>query len=235
VALAFPFGLELYSSEKHFKRGKEFLSEGNIESAVDNFDLSIKDLGLRNKEAAEVLCYLSIYRLQDYTSALNYATIGIKNSHKNTDLYTFHYLKGLAFKKLKKYESSREEFLIAKDYNTPNDSILVELADMEIFVFEDFNKAKTYLNALRRMGSKKPEILYYSGYLHYRLDEFNQSIHYLNRYLEQDSLNGMAFYLSGMARLKLKKAEKGCEYLKKAYTMGFRNPNPIINTYCGIE
>ncbi|MEM7551183.1 MAG: DnaJ domain-containing protein [Bacteroidota bacterium] len=235
AAVAIPFGLEIYSSEKYYDQGIKALKAGNYELASKNFKYSLKEMGLRNKELAKRISIISIYELHEHSTALNFTQIGLNESHKASDLYQFHFLRGLALKKLKNYDVSMKHFQKSIFYNPQCDSAIYHIAEMQLYHFRDYDKAQDYFRQLFQINKDFSDAYYGLAYTHYVKEEYYQSLYFVKKFLKEYPNEGAALHLRGMCNLHLKNNDEACVFLRKASEKGYSSGNPIVNLYCGIK
>ncbi|MCZ6521485.1 MAG: DnaJ domain-containing protein [Bacteroidetes bacterium] len=232
VVIIIPLGLEIFSAERHFDNGLAYYKTGNYFAAINSLEQSFRPFGLRNLEASMLASKIVIYKYNDFSYALKYIEIGLNAADNDNDFGELYYLRALCQKNIHQTKKALKNFQKSLKYNPHSDSTLLELGELNAFIFNNYPKALQHFDKIDHTSNFYKEAYFGKGYCFFHLQELTTSLNYFEEFIKYDDSGGMPFYFKGLIQLKLGRLSEACKSLKKASSMGVMEAENLVITKC---
>jgi len=233
-AIGFPVSLEIISSERYYQEGMDYYGKGNYFAAVNSFELAFRDIGFRNADASMMAAKIMVYKYSDYSYALRYINLGLRYADQEQEKADFLYLRGLCLKNEKMYSQALSDFDSSKSLN-PSDSSLFQIAELNAFIFKDYNKAIIIFDQIPHKSEQYAQAQFGKGYCHYHLHQYQSAVEDFQHYIDLKESEGLPYYFKGLSELKLDQQQFACEDLKMASDLGIEQAESFIEKACSDE
>jgi len=232
IVLGFTFGLQYFASEHYFDQGKTFYEDGNLMAALSNLDMALRDLGARNKDAAEIAAIITLYKYDEPKTALYYIDHGLKFAKDKQTKARFYYWKGLCSKRLYHYPVAIYCFQKAMQYQPVNDSALIELGQIYAYSMCDYDKGKAYFAEVKDNSQYIQDALFGLGYCNYHLKNYFEALVHFQSYTRIQPDDPRGHYILGLSKVKLNQNTSACTDFQKANDLGMTEAQAILYQYC---
>ncbi len=234
VVFSFPLILEITSAERYYQTGLDYYEKQNYFAAINNFDLALRDFGLRNTDACLLAIKIMIYQYDDYTYTIRYIERGLSYADEDHEYAQLHFFKGLCLKEQKKYRRAVGHFETAQKYKPGYDSAIYQVAQVHAFFLNDFEEGLRNFNLLPVESGNYNSAFFGKGFCHYHLQDYETAVHDLEHFIDFNRDEGYSYYLKGLSELKLNQDSIACEDFKLAWDLGVKEAKPALEGECGI-
>jgi len=212
----------------------DYYGKGNYFAAVNSFELAFRDIGFRNADASMMAAKIMVYKYSDYSYALRYINLGLRYADQEQEKADFLYLRGLCLKNEKMYSQALSDFDSSKSLN-PSDSSLFQIAELNAFIFKDYNKAIIIFDQIPHKSEQYAQAQFGKGYCHYHLHQYQSAVEDFQHYIDLKESEGLPYYFKGLSELKLDQQQFACEDLKMASDLGIEQAESFIEKACSDE
>lgn len=221
-----------YSSKYYYGIGIEQYEEKQYSAALDNLESSLTLFGANNTAAFLLIGKILTHQYRDYNRAIYYIDKGLAIAGNNSLKAELYYLKGKCLKSQKKFRSAYVNYKLAAVMDLRIDSLYHDLAELNCFVFKNYEDAIKYFNTLISIN---PSFL--DGYLgrafsYQKIGEHQKAVTDLKYFIENDSKNGTAFYLKGISEIALSHPKTACADFQKALNLDVKGALRLIAKHC---
>ncbi|SDS50030.1 Tetratricopeptide repeat-containing protein [Formosa sp. Hel1_31_208] len=218
---------DFWIGEAHYFIGLGFHNLNEMEEAVKNYSLAIKNKAQENYHSAffnRAMCFEQL-NLIDKASSDYENLIELKPDF--IDAY-------VNLSKILVYKNLRTEGIVqlkkALKYDENNSNILDELAKQLLYI-HDFDSAVNYNSVLINLNPNKFHYYLNRGLCYLQLNKFEESIKDYNKSIELNDNISHAYYYRGLAHLQLGN-NQACIDWKIALEKGFTDAKPYLDKYC---
>lgn len=232
IAISLPLWLSYKASNYHYQEGLKYAQKGRFYDATVSFNTAITWIGQRSGEASIEATRLSLEKLKNPQQAKIFIAKGIENTKNAMQLAELHYLKG----KILTLESEREmalsEYLLAKELNFHEDSIAMELGQLEAFYFEEFEKGISYFDQVLVKNDQAEDAIFGKAWCLQKLNKPLQSLNIYNSLLELNSNHMLGNFYRGHNNIVLGDTASACSDFKKSYDLGYQPAALYLKEQC---
>lgn len=124
---------------------------------------------------------------------------------QHTDRTRANYYRGraLCYVKLRQYEQAISDLQSVLRISPANDTALYELADLQVFVLKQPQKALPHLDKLLKMKPQYYDALFAKGYALLQLQRYDSADFYLEKAKQANNTQAEVFYYQGFAKKNL--------------------------------
>ena len=213
--------MEIYTAERDFEEGMQYYNQGNFFAALNKFDLSMRDIGMRNTEACSLSCLILIYNYREHSAALRYIERGLDYAESPELIATFLYWKGLVLSEMGQAEVALASYQESARIMQQPDSTLIQIGTLYAYDLRLYDKGLEYFDKIEDAASYVAEIEFGRGYCHYHQGLYLDAITDFQKVVKTRPSNGAAYLMMGMAKFKVDQDEGGCADLRTALSLGF--------------
>ncbi len=114
------------------------------------------------------------------------------------------------------------------------DSATYKMAEIDLFVFERFDRALAHFKTLVQHNPKNHEAFLASAYCHQKLDQHEKAITQIDAFLLLRTDVGMAHYIKAISAQALNWSEISCTNYLEANRLGVNAAKDSLISYCGL-
>lgn len=231
VVLAGLFGMRFYANYQ-FNNGLKQYEEKQYILALKNIEESLNLFGSKNPQAYLLASKILIDEYKNYDRALSYINKGLNIKADKAITAKLYYLKGKCLKNLNQFKSAYTSFKLAAIMELPLDSLHFELAELNCFVFKNYEDAIENFTALIGVNPGFSDAYLGRAYSFQKLEEHNKAIEDANMYIILNEQDGSGYYLKAVSEAALNKRKIACEDLKKAMALGTKDSEGLMSKVC---
>jgi len=203
-----PFSLTHYSSAYHYDKGLEYYQNKQYFAALNSLQRAIIDFGSKDIEACLLSGTILMEKYGQYSSAVEYADIGLKRATSPLERVQLLYLKASCMKGIGDYHSAIKYYEEARQIWPEYDSIYYNIGNIEAFDLGNFEEAKQLMDKLMKLNPEFQEAYYTRAYCHYRLGNFEEAAEDIADYLAFGITKGSdAYLMQALVSDKLKQSQ----------------------------
>lgn len=210
-----------------FNSGVDNIHKGNLDKAVEKFQLTIEILPQRI-DGYKNLAY-TYTQLQQDSLAIETYKKAIQIDSSDMELHTFL---GILYYRNKKYEQSISAFQPILTKADPQSKSYSEALYYTAYSYDLLGQSEkaieTYNSALKASPDDK-DLLFNLGRLYYMQTNYENAITYFEKVLSVDSTDFDANINIGNSYIQLKKFKEALPYLERATRLQPKNPNAWYN------
>lgn len=231
VALAGLMGIRFYSNYQLHTGLKQY-EEKQYVLALQNLEQSLDLFGSKNPQAYLLASKILIDEYKNYARALGYINKGLNIKGDKTITAKLYYLKGKCLKNLNQFKSAYTSFKLAAIMDLPLDSLHFELAELNCFVFKNYEDAIENFTALIAINPGFADAYLGRAYSFQQLEEHTKAIEDASMFIKLNDREGSAYYLKALSEAALNRKKTACEDLKKAVALGTQDNEGLISKVC---
>lgn len=225
------FGIRLYANYQ-LNTGLKQYEEKQYILALQNIEQSLDLFGSKNPHAYLLASKILIDEYKNYGRALNYIDKGLNIKADQTITAKLYYLKGKCLKNLNQFKSAYTSFKLAAIMELPLDSLHFELAELNCFVFKNYEDAIENFTVLIDINPGFSDAYLGRAYSFQKLEEHKKAIEDANMYIALNDQDGSGYYLKAVSEAALNKRKVACEDLKKAIALGTHDSEGLMSKVC---
>lgn len=230
--LIIPFSLSHYSSAYHYDKGLEYYNNGQYFAALNSLHRAIIDFGSKDIEACLLSGNILMTKYGQYSTAMEYADIGLKRASTPLEKVQLHYLKGMCLKGNADYHSALHQFETAASLWPTYDSLYFAIGSINAYHLGEYAEAKVSLDKLLAQNNAFSEAYFIRAYCNYNLGAYEEASEDIATYLLKEKSNGEAYLMEAQIADKLNQPEQACKAIKKASRYHVREANRLKEKYC---
>lgn len=231
LGLACLMGIRLYANY-HFNTGLKQYEEKQYVLALQNIEQSLDLFGSKNPQAYLLASKILMDEYKNYSRALGYINKGLNIKGDQTVTAKLYYLKGKCLKKLNQFKSAYTSFKLAAIMELPLDSLHFELAELNCFVFKNYEDAIENFTALIGINPNFSDAYLGRAYSFQQLEEHDKAIEDATMFITLNDQEGSGYYLKAVSEAALNKKKAACEDLKKAIALGTKDSEGLMGKVC---
>lgn len=221
-----------FSSYYYFNNGLKQYQAKQYPLALQSFEQSFDFFGSNNITAYLLASKILIEEYQNYDQALGYINKGLGLKGDNVIKAKLYYLKGKCLKNLNQFKSAYTNFKLASIMELPLDSLHYELAELNCFVFKNYENAIKSFNALIAINPAFANAYLGRAYSFQQMEEHQKAVEDIKIFLKLNDREGTAYYLKAVSEIALKHPKTACEDLQKAMDLGAEGAAELISKNC---
>lgn len=217
--------------ESDLEVGKRALSQGDLKTARERLEASLKALGAGDTATVLLLTETCI-RSGEYRRAEQVITAGVKESPENPSLYL---KEGIVMNLRGRFKRALESFQRANELFSPDaperSSLYINLGLAVMNDERPLDAIAWYDLAIER-SPRNATAYTCKGSALYKVGDYTEAVNTYDRAIELDQTNALSYYNRGMALLRSGDSEKGCADFHTACRMGHMNACKAIVVEC---
>lgn len=232
VAVVLPIYLLQITSDRYYNLAVSNYFAGQYYTALQNIDLSIKDLSSNNDEACALASVILVHRLQKYDYALRYINRGLEYSPGDSLASEFYYLRGICHMKMGEAALALDDFALVKEYSPNYDSMLYKSATLQMFTFQETDAASVLVDELLSRNQENSRAAYLKGLIFEKKSEYEEAYQIFNALAQQPFNIAAIYYHLARAELNLNMVDSACTHLDIACRYNLLEAIQLRNIYC---
>lgn len=221
-----------YSSRYYYGVGIEHYNEKKYSAALDNLESSLTLFGTNNTAAFLLIGKILTHQYHDYNRAIYYIDKGLAIAGNNNIKAELYYLKGKCLKNQKKFRSAYVNYKLAAVMDLRLDSLYHDLAELNCFVFKNYEDAIKYFNTLMNINPSFSDGYLGRAFSYQKIGEHQKAVTDLKHYIKDDTNNGTAFYLKGISEVALNHPKTACSDFQKAVNLNIKGASQLMSRHC---
>lgn len=231
--LIIPFALSHYSSAYHYDKGLEYYNNKQYFAALSSLHRAIIDFGSKDIEACLLSGDILMNKYGQYSSAMEYADIGLKRASTPLQKVQLLYLKGMSLKGNADYHNALKQFETAATIWPQYDSLYFAMGSIKAYHLGEYGEAKILLDKLLTQNQNFAEAYFTRAYCNYYLGAYEEASADIASYLSIGKGNyGEAYLMQAQIADQLKQPEMACKAIKKASHYNVREADQLKEKYC---
>ncbi len=235
VAIIFPVYLLQVTSAKYYDKAISNYLNGRYYSALQNVDLSIKDLSSTNAEASALASVILVHKLHKFDFGLKYVNRGLDYNPGDSLESELHYLKGICLVKKNNPQMALEEFNQVKNYSHTYDSSLFRSALILAYDTQNLDSAEFLLNRLTDRNENHYKASYFKGLIYERKSDPGRAYHIFSNLIGKPFNQAASYFHLAKSEIKLNLSDSACAHLKIAGSLNLMESKQLFNLYCKQE
>lgn len=220
------------SSHYYFNTGLKQYEAKQYPLALQSFEQSFDFFGTKNITAYLLASKILVEEYQNYDQALSYINAGLNLKGDNAIKAKLYYLKGKCLKNLSQFRSAYTNFKLASIMELPLDSLHYELAELNCFVFKNYEDAIKNFTALIAINPAFSNAYLGRAYSFQQMGEHQKAVDDIKTFIKLNDSEGNAYYLKAVSEIALKHPKTACEDLRKALDMGAKGAAELMSKNC---
>jgi predicted Zn-dependent protease len=233
-AVAVPIILLRSVSNKHYNLAVQNYFAGKYYSALQNIDLSIRDVGGNNASACALASIILVYKIQNYDFAIRYIEWGLDYTSDDSLRSEFLYLKGVCKAHSPEPDEALELYKQVGNYSDTYDSARLRMAAIYLRNGETL-VAEEILDSLRIRNPQHWAAYYLQGVAFEQREEPQKAYELFSDLLNKPYNQAAVYYHLAKAEISLNMADSACNHLKIASSMNLQEAKQLRQIYCEKE
>jgi curved DNA-binding protein CbpA len=226
------YGMHYYVSIHYYEEGLAAERNNNLEGALSNYQLAIRDWGSKSVDASIRSAEIT-KRMGAYFYMIDFCKRGLSYEPDTIQAAKLYYLMGGAYYQNEQYEKAEESFLNSLSFNFSKDSIYNQLGWIYINHLRNYNKAEKIYSYLLASNSINYSDYYHRGICYQFLGKHQLAIDDFLVVLEYNPYNGRTLFQLGRSYLALGETQLACEYLSFAERQSINIDPADMEKACG--
>jgi len=233
-AVAVPVLLLRSVSTKHYKLAVQNYFAGQYFTALQNIDLSIRDVGGNNASACALASIILVYKIQNYDFAIRYIERGLGYTSDDSLRSELNYLKGVCKAHSSKPDEALELYKQVGNYSETYDSARLRMAAIYLRNGETVI-AKEILDSLMIRNPSHWAAYYLQGVAFEQQEDPQKAYELFSELLDKPYNKAAVYYHLAKAEISLNMADSACTHLKIASALNLPEAKQLRLIYCKKE
>ncbi len=233
-AVAIPVLLLRSVSNKYYNLAVQNYFAGQYYTALQNIDLSIRDVGGNNASACALGSIILVYKIQNYDFAIRYIERGLGYTSDDSLRSELKYLKGVCKAHASLPNEALELYKQVGNYSDTYDSARLRMAAIYLRKGETL-LAEEILDSLRIRNPQHWAAYYLQGVAFEQREEPQKAYELFSELLDKPYNKAAVYYHLAKAEISLYMADSACNHLKIASSMNLQEAKHLRLIYCEKE
>lgn len=235
VAMAFPLYLIQLASSKHYDQAVSHYLAGKYYSALQDVDLSIKDLSGTNAEACALASVILVHKLKKYDYAFTYIDRALDYSDNDSLSSELHYLRGICLAKTHKPGEALYEYAQVKDLSTTYDSSQFRSAVILTFTLVNLDSANDLLNQLIIRNVNHYAARYFKGLICEQRADHTKAHDIFSHLVGKPFNQPAVYYHLAKSEIALSLFKTACDHLEIASRYELLEAKQLMDLHCNQD
>ena len=205
--------LHYFASGYYYDQGLAAEKNNNLNEAIYNYQLAIRDWGSMSVESAIRAAEINNKMGAFYLMA-EFCELGFEYDPDSVQSAQLYYLEGKSYYLTKNYKQSEIAFTKSLEFNYNKDTIYYNLGALYFNHLNNYDKAEKIYTYLLASNSLDVSNYYKRGICYQNLGKHQEAIYDFLTVLEDNPFNGKTLFQIGRSYLALGQKEKACYYLR---------------------
>ncbi|MDZ7604043.1 MAG: DnaJ domain-containing protein [Cyclobacteriaceae bacterium] len=221
-------------SNKYYNLAVQNYFAGRYYTALQNIDLSIRDVGGNNASACALASIILVYKIQNYDFAIRYIERGLGYTSDDSLRSEFKYLKGVCKAHSPEPDEALELYKQVGNYSDTYDSARLRMAAIYLRNGETL-VAEEILDSLRIRNPQHWAAYYLQGVAFEQREEPQKAYELFSELLDKPYNKAAVYYHLAKSEISLNMADSACSHLKIASSMNLQEAKQLRLIYCASE
>jgi len=227
-----PIYLLYHSSVRYYERGLEYYNQGEVYQALNSFNKAISNFGGRSVEATIEAAKIYIYELNDFGGALTTIARGMEHVERQEDQATLYYMRGVSYYGNQQPSKALLDIQMADSLGYNKDSIIWNMAFINAFALNEFDKGSKYFDELIERNIKTEASWFGKAWCQQQLSQWQIAKESYSKVIELNDNNALAYTLRGKMNINLLDTTTACTDFNKALGLGDTRAESYLELYC---